>query len=135
MRETILANLKVEMESALITPTSTCKKILRGIYLWEDCLVKPAIVLTCSGDKVINFMKPTILRKLQLFIYGYSNNLESVHSLADETESFFRNEYTLSRDIFVGDMEIIEGKSLKENELIIPSLFSFEMEHKYEVNF
>ena len=136
IRNTILKALKSDLTKIQTSRdyNSDPVEIRRGIHLWEDFTMKPAISFWCYNDEKLNEFGGTGIRYLNVYMYGYTDtdgleDVDNIHNLADDVEDFLHSstDWTYKKDTEVGDMVIYEGGVQDP-----ASMFQLEIRIKYD---
>ena len=116
-RNTILNKLKTDMEDYIKSSRGYHMdpvEVTRGIQMFEDIEMKPAICFWCYRDESTGQFSGGDRRFLYVYIYGYCDtdgygDVDDIHDLASDVEYFLFNDFTYENDTLVGDFTIYEG--------------------------
>ena len=135
MRNTILNKLKTDMEDYIKSSRgyeTDPVEVIRGIQMFEDISMKPAICFWCFRDESEGQFAGNDRRILYIYIYGYADtdgygDVDDVYDLASDVEYFLHNDFTYENDTFVGNITIYEGGAQDP-----ASMFELEIKIKYK---
>ena len=116
-RNTILIALKSDMEKYIKSSREYKMdpvEVTRGIRMFEDIEMKPAICFWCYRDESTGQFAGNDRRFLYVYIYGYCDtdgygDVDDIHNLASDVEYFLFNDFSYTDDTLVGDFTIYEG--------------------------
>ena len=78
------------------------KEIKRGIAFVDDFNSMPAMSFWCyDAGRSSRQMCGSTIKWLQIYFYGYTNNVSDIHKLEDDLEYFLENEFTYRDDSII----------------------------------
>lgn len=113
-RNIILNQLKTDMKNKISTAngySTTPAEIRRGIHMFDDFSLKPAISFWNYRDEKYE----ATIRQLYIYVYMYTDtdglgDVDSIYDLADDVETFlYSTDHTNTNGTEVGDITIYEG--------------------------
>jgi hypothetical protein len=113
VRNNILKQLKTDLSKIKTSRDylTDPAEVRRGIHMWEDFTIKPAISFWCYKDQKFE----GTIRELFIYVYMYTDtdgleDVDNIHNLADDVESFlYSSDHTYTDSTEVGDVVIYEG--------------------------
>ena len=116
-RDTILDQLKSDFKKIKVTRgyNTIVADVKRGIFMPEDCTMRPAIVFTnTNSEKVVEAMGVTRRRHLHLVVWAFIDihpgDYEALDGMVGDVEKFLESsDNTNHLDTYVGDIGLYEG--------------------------
>lgn len=110
------------------------KDVKRGIVNIDDFNTIPVLSFWCYDAGIESRgMGGNTLRWLQIYFYGYTNNVDDIHKLEDDLEYFLENDFVYRDDSLIKietSMPIYEGGTTDSSDDV--AMFRLDIKIKYD---